>query len=260
MVMPAVEVTGPPLAPYPFGILSGVTPAPSPDGNRWQAGVHWLTTGCGEVGVTFGPCTIEDAVAPLDPTVVCGVNTAAPPFVVYSYSDESVGGLPLEARYARARQVFDAGEQRGVEQMVWEALIDATTTEGAAATVTTAAEALALAELIIASRYGGTAVMHVNRATALRGAGANVLSASGSRLTTALGAQVIAGGGYDADSDAEAGEGLVIATGAMVLLRSELRNMGERIDTKTNNIAAMVDRTYVVGWDCAAVRVAYAPA
>ena len=104
--MPAVEVRGPALAPYPFGLFAAVTPTPA-DADKGAAGVWWTSEACAAAGVTYSPCNVDvpDPINALAPNVVCGVNESSVSFTVYAYSDQSVGGRDLAEQFARERIV-----------------------------------------------------------------------------------------------------------------------------------------------------------
>lgn len=250
-LLPSVEVTAPAVAPYPFGLFSAVA-SDTPADAHWQAGVWWRSLACNLVGVTEGLCTVDDAVPELTPNVVCG-TAHAHAFTVYAHSDESMGGASLPAKFQAARDLLAAGEQYAVESALWTALVAAVAApDGTGGTV---AEAVAMAEGLIATYYGGTPVLHMSRYTATM-AGMDVLRVDGSRLRTTLGSGVVAGGGYLPAPVATAPNDVaVFATGGLVLLRGEIIDLGTTYDTRLNNISAVVERTYIVGWDCTAVRV-----
>lgn len=252
---PLVEVDAPALVPYPFGLFAAVPARPLPDPHA-EVGVWWRSVACGQAGVTYGPCTVDapEPVDPLDPNVVCGITNGRA-FSVYAYSDESVGGAPLEQKYAAANAALLAGEQYAVEQTLWAQLLAATAETGVAGSYN---EAVAMAEGLIADNYGGSPVLHMSRYTATMAH--DVIVRNGSRLTSLLDSPVVAGGGYG-PSPAVTGEPVtVIATGAVVVLRGEPVLVGRHVDRATNSISAVVARPYVIGWDCAVVRVTHDPA
>lgn len=252
--MPAVEVTAATPTPYAYGLFS-VAPAATPPADRWTAGVWWQSVGCNRVGVTYMPCNVEDELPEKVANVSCIVNTA-PSFTVYSRSDESVGGSPLADKFQRARDVLLAGEQFGAERALWGLLLDATAAPDD--TPTTIAEGLALVEQRLAMAYGGTGVIHVSRYTATYLAAMSMIETGGARLRTKLGTPVVAGGGY---SDEDLTDPVsIIGTGALVVIRGEVFNLGEVVDRFTNSIEAVVERSYVAGWDCTAIRAEVTPA
>ena len=247
--IPSIEVTAPTATPYPFGLF---TVAPTSIGEaRWTAGIWWRSQACNLVGVTFNPCQVDDDVPAKDVNVECSIVTA-PSFTVYARSADSLAGASIADKFANARTALLAGEQFAAETALWEMLLAATSSpDGTAADVQ---EAIAMAEAQIAAVYGGTGVIHLSRYSAIM-AGTNVLSPSGTRLTTLLGSHVIAGGGYD-EAPAESGAVVsVIATGGVNLVRGEVFDLGQHFDTDTNSISAVVERSYAIGWDCAAVRI-----
>jgi hypothetical protein len=245
--MPRVEVQGPPLAPYPFGLLSVVS-FTTPSESHQTSGVWWTSRGVGAVGTTYGPCDVDapDPIDALDPNVECSVSNSRAVFTLYAYNDEATEGNTMDEKFARASELLIAGEQRAVEAALWAALAADATVSGASGTG--AAQALAYAEQEAAEVYGGTPVMHVSRYNAMR-AGSDVLVPSGTRLKSLLGSDVIAGGGYT-DHD------VVYATGPLVITRGPVLNLGQHIDYTTNSISAVVERTYSIGWDGFAVSVA----
>lgn len=247
-MMPPVEVTANTPAPYPFGIFS-VAPAATPPAGRWTSGVWWQSTGCNSLGVTYGPCNVEDDVPEKAVNVECGISTGAG-FTVFAHSDESIGGSPVAEKFERARALVLSGEQFAVERTVWDLMLAATAVpdESPASLL----EALALMEQHIAMLYGGTGVIHVSRYAATLLAADSLIRQTGARLTTQLGTPVVAGGGYT-DDDLTAPVS-VIATGALVVIRGELNNLGEHYDRAVNSISAVVERNYVVGWDCTVIR------
>lgn len=247
--MPSVEVTAPAAVPYPFGLFS-VAPAATPADGHWTAGVWWLSAACNSAGVTHGPCNVDSPVPAKSVNVECGV-VGAPSFTVYARSDASMGGMPVAQRFAAARNLLLAGEQYAVEQMLWQMLLDATpSADGVAADIN---EAVAMAEGLISDNYGGPPVLHMSRYSATMAY--LVLHSEGTRLMSVLGSNVVAGGGYT-PSPVATGPALdVVASGALVVVRGPVEDLGEAYDTDTNQISAVVERTYAIGWDCTAVRV-----
>lgn len=250
--LPAVEVTAGVPTGYSFGLFSLPPTAPPGEANRWEAGVTWEVIGCNDVGVTNGRCTVSSPVPALTPNVVCDYAAAAP-FTIYAYSDESTGGEPVERKFARARNVLMSGEQWKAESMLWANL--ATSAGAADATATDVREAIAIAEGLIAAVYGGTPVIHLSRYAATM-AGQDVLVPAGNRLRTMLGSSVVAGGGYDTTPTAPGGAVDVYVTGDLKVIRGAIVDLtGEAYSVRTNELSALVFRTYAIGWDCAVFRI-----
>lgn len=256
-MMPSVEVTAPAVVAYPFGLFS-VAPAASPADPHWQAGVWWRSAACNVVGVTYMPCQVDDPVPPKAANVVCGIEST-PSFTVYARSDESMGGQPVDQKFAAARELLLAGEQYAAEHALWTLLDSAIGAGVSAATGATITEAIAMAEGIINANYGGTGVLHMSRYTATM-AGTETLRIDGARLRTLLGSNVIAGAGYPPapDSPGSEDEAEIIVTGALVIMRSEVFDLGTSYNRDTNQIDAVVERTYAIGWDCTAARITVA--
>ena len=251
-LMPTVEVTGPPVVPYPFGLFS-VAPVGTPADGHWTSGIWWRSFACNLVGVTYGPCSVDDEVPEKDPNVECGIGGAVA-FTVYARSDESVGGGSLAEKFQAARDTLIAGEQFAVEQTVWAALLAEVTVADGTAGAQNYAEAVAMAEALIADNYGGSPVLHMSRFAAPMAH--DVIQRDGTRLATLLGSQVVAGGGYGTSPTTAGAAQTIFATGALQVVRGEIFDLGQHLDRDTNSISAVVERTYVVGWDCTAVRVA----
>lgn len=250
-VMPSVEVAAPAVTPAPFGVFSlGLTAPPSDE--RWTAGAWWKVNGCNQVGVTYGICTVDDVVPDLDPNVACDIAVAGA-FTVFARSDQSMGGMPTDQRRAMARDALLAGEQHAVELMLW-ALLDAAVPAASPIPATDPRDAVARAEGLIRNSYGGTPVLHMSPYTATS-VGWDALRVEGSNLVTFLGSRVVAGSGYDVPSPGPADPLTVFATGGLVVMRGDIQRVGDVFNQSTNQIDELVERTYVVGWDCTAVRV-----
>ena len=140
--------------------------------------------------------------------------------------------------YARASSMLQAGEQHAVETALWDALV---TNAGAGTGATGLVDTLARAEAAVAAAYGGSPVVHLSRYNASR-LGTTNARVEGTKLRTALGTDVVAGGGYDTDS-------LVIVTGPIVMTRGPIKNLGIAHNRDENSHAAIVERSYTIGWD-----------
>lgn len=240
MSQPRVEVRAPSLVPYPFGLFSVVQPTIPDDEGHATSGVWWLSESAGAAGVTYTPCTVDapDPIDALDPNVLCGVNDSQLAFTVYAYSDLSVGGLDEAAMYARAASILQAGEQFAVESQLWAKLVtDAAAGTGATGLVAT----LARAEAEAAATYAGSSVVHVSRYNAAM-LGTTNARVEGAKLRTVLGSDMVAGGGYDDDD-------VVIVTGPIVMVRGPIKNLGRVYNAAENSHSAIVERSYVIGWD-----------
>lgn len=258
--IPSVEVPAVAPTPYPFGLFS-IAPVPTPtEGNRWEGGVWWASSGCQQVGVTNGPCSVDDPVPDLDPGVLCGFGMAST-FTVYARSNRSVGsgGPRLPEKFQQARDTLLAGEQFAVESALWDLLTAATSAaDGTAATV---AEAVAMVDGLLPTQYAGTGVLHLSRYAAGLAGAAQALRVQGANLVSFLGTPTVAGGGYLPAPTATGPAVSVIGTGRVVIIRGDVFDLGQTtIDPLSNEVSAVVERTYAVGWDCTAIRVSVSAA
>lgn len=253
LTIPSIEVAAPQAVPYPFGLLA-VPPAAVPAGGRWEAGVWWRSTACNLVGVTYNPCNVETPVPEKPVNVVCGI-TEGSAFTVFARSDESTGGGSLADKYSAARSVLLAGEQYAAETALWD-LIDLASSATVPVVGVSDAErvvtAIATAEAEAAQLYSGTPVLHMNRYWATKAVAAYAARVEGGRLVSALGSRIVAGGGYNVAAYATL---KVLATGALNVLRSEVFDLGQHVDRAVNSVSAVVERMYVIGWDCFAITV-----
>lgn len=248
---PAIEIAAPAVIPAPFGLFSiGFQPAPADLG--WMGGVWWIVNGCNDVGITYGVCNVDSVVPALTPNVTCDIATAQS-FTVFARSDQSLGGAPVAQRQQRARDVLQAGEQHAVEQMLWQMLLAATPSPATPAAATHT-EAIARVEGLIRDSYGGTPVLHMSPFTATM-IGWDALRVDGGNLLSFLGSRVVAGSGYDVANPGAATPVSVIGSGNVVVLRGDIMDVGDSYNRDTNQHDALVERTYVVGWDCTVVRV-----
>lgn len=250
--MPFVEVPASPVVPYPYGLLS-VAPTATPSDGHWSSGAWWRTDGCGAIGITYGKCNVE---SPVDLLANVGCDTTyAKSFTVYARSALSMAGATLAEKNAQARAALLAGEQFAAEATLWADMIAAT--PEANVTAGKAIDGFAIAEAQLAARYNGTGVLHVGRYGATLAH--ELLFTSGGRLATKLGTTVVAGGGYDVLPDSQGDVFKVFATGALTVMRSEVFDVGEHFDRNTNSVSAVVERTYVIGYDCTLVEVTVTP-
>jgi hypothetical protein len=134
------------------------------------------------------------------------------------------------------------------------ATTDVTPTPGTATDLSTG---IGLLENWIASQYGSLGVIHMTRGAALVGLGAYVLDVTGGRLMTRLGTPVAAGAGYPGTSPTgatpAAGTSWLFASPAVFGYRSEVftssSQHGDLFDRAKNNLYAVAERTYTLGFD-----------
>lgn len=248
--------------PLLYGLLSVLTPRPTADAH-WQNGIEWESLGCEAAsGIGDPQCDPEDTTGL--PKVLDEANGAlgeASPFTIYAAYQCSPVGHTIEYAMDRAIERLQNREQARVEQAIWLGDLDNEGFAPAAVNAGDAASTIAVAigelENWLGSNYGSTGVIHMTRAAALAGLAALALVTSSGRLYTALGTPVVAGAGYPGTSPAGAapasGQTYLYATPALVGYRSEIFPGAEPtsagLDRSRNDLKAVAERTYVVGWD-----------
>jgi len=276
MVAPAALVTGAARTPLPYGLFSVLTFRPN-GADRWETGVTFETLSC-EPLEGIGPAQCEDGQTtglPKTVTVATGAvgdDGSALPFTVYGHFACSPVGWTPEQAQARAELQLTTREEARVEQAFWTAdlgntpsLEDGGTTDisVAGADVT---ESLGLLEDWIATNYGSQGLIHVTRETALVGLTLGALETSGGRLRTRLGTPVVAGAGYPgtgpAGEAAAASTAWAFVTPALFGYRSEIftssNRSGDLFDRAQNDLYAVAERSYLLGFDPCGVAAALA--
>lgn len=264
---PPLYVEGPERVALPYGLFSVVPPRPAGD-EKWLNGVQWEPLSCSPAsGIGEPECEPAegggtDAVGLPKTLAAPGGVEEASAFTVYGmHKCSPVGRTPEEAQ-ARARAHLMAREEARVEQALmtgdlenepnFQGAVDLTS--GA----TTPVEALALLEGFIASTYGSQGVIHVSRTGATRWAADYLITGSGGKLTTMLGTPVVAGAGYEANvgptgSEGAAGTVWAYATPALFAYRGDIfepsNRPGDLLDRADNNLYAIAEREYLLGWD-----------
>lgn len=235
-------VAAPAATPYRFGLFSVVAPAADAE-STWEGfGVQWQSMGCALPRVTFDPC-IVDNVDPLELDSYC-VIPQYQPFTVYQQTASTPRNQTRDIAATRARLL--EVEQFGVERQLWADLA-ADVTEVATGSLI---EGLALVEQMLVEAYPATGIIHMNRYSAIRLG--DQLVVEGGRLTTRLGTPVVAGAGYGAVTGADPTTVSIYGTGPLVLRRGLVDEVSVPTP-ESNDVAVLASRTYVVGWDCAAV-------
>lgn len=249
---PALVVDPQPRAALPFGIFSVLSPRPEGDG-RWQNGIEWESLTCepaGGIGEVF--CDPDEGTTTGLPKEFVGGNNRgeASPFTVYgTYSCTPVGRPSIEYAQERATEHLLAREEGRVEQALWTGdLGNGGFADGAESVGTglTLVGAVAALEGWLGRSYGSLGVLHMTRELALTALTDGVLEVKGNRLQTKLGTPVVAGSGYPESSE-------IYATPALLGYRSEIfpgaTPTSAGFDRETNDLYAVAERTYVIGYD-----------
>lgn len=257
----ALEVTGPPRLALPYGLFSVLSPT-SPSDAHWQNGVEWEALSCAPAkGIGDPSCDPEVPTVGLPKEFTDGKGLgAATPFAVYgSFSCSPVGTTPEEAAQQALAHLL-AREEARVEQAVWTGDLGNTGFAPGATSLGTGlsiAEGLGALEDWIAKNYGSLGVIHADRRVATGLAAKGEVKAKGSTLYTGLGTPVVAGAGYPGTSPngtaAAAGTGFIYVTPAMLGYRSEpfpgVEPASAGFDRTSNDLFAVAERTYTIGWD-----------
>lgn len=260
-------ITGVPRTPNPYGLFTVVTPR-EPADPHWQwGGVEWEAPPCRNLGTIGQPDCDPGTNTPGLPK---SFNKAGPvlneadPFTVYGvYKCAPVGQTLSEAQDIATQQLL-AQEQSDVEWEVWSGHTGAATNlPGSAEPVADAPQdpvvGLAMLEAYFHGHTGtvngllGYIHMGVSAATILQSR--NVLIRSGNQIATAVGSRVIIGTGYG--STVDNGDGTITdriyITPPPFVLRSDIFTSSDRpgdlLDRRNNDLYAIAERTYLVGWD-----------
>lgn len=261
---PLVEI--PARQPLPYGLFSVVQFRPE-NGVRWLNGARWEAGTCDPArGVGDVDCDPRETTVglPKDLTFTPGAGSASP-FLVYGvWACSPVSASPERAEELARVQLL-AREEARVEQALWLGDLDNTpnltaevTAAGAGATVTGAdlKAAVAELELYMGQEYGSLGMIHAPRNIALRMLAESVAETSGGRIRTKLGTPVVAGAGYP-------DEGRVIGSAPVFGWRSEVFTPSaagaDLFDPRQNDLYAVAERSYLLGFDTCGVSAATIP-
>lgn len=259
---PAPVVDGQPRVALPYGLFSVLTPRTSADAH-WQNGVQWETLSCDPAGGIGDPnCETPSETTGLPKEFIANGDLGeASPFTVYGTYACSPVGHTVDYAQERATEHLLAREEARVEQALWTGDLDnggfapgATSVGVGTLSVT---QGIAALEAWIATTYGSLGVIHLTREAALIAVAQGSVIAKGSTLYTGLGTPVVAGAGYDGSDpdgeDPEAGTSNVYATPALLGYRSDVFAGAEPVaagfDRLLNDLYAVAERTYVIGYD-----------
>lgn len=250
---PPALVVGAPRVPLPYGLFS-VVPVREDVPDRWESGVVFEGIGCPGSLTGTGPWDCEtNAPSTGVPKTLDGAPSqdTADNFLVYeSYTCSPIGNTLGHAQdVATAR--LNAFEEARVEAVISTGALGFAPAFSSAEVVGTEdqslGEAIGLLEALIASAYGSQGILHMSRYTATLAIDKGIISAKSGRLRTGLDTPVVAGTGYTFTG--------VVATPNMFAYRSEVLTSsarpGDLLDRSNNDLYAVAERNYVVGWeDC----------
>lgn len=290
-IKPRTYVSAPAFTPLPFGLLTALSPTiQTPADPHWQAGVQYESV-CAVGDTTFDECFAVSGTATAGPTGPPPSKAAtteftlrgATPFTVYTQLDCSTVGF-WDRSDDVINQSFTQSEQWQVERAFWtgmaasqlvvyphlaadeemydgEVLLQPDATILNDGTAIGVAEGIGRLEAALADCYDGVGIIHVPRALGPALTGAMLLVQEGARYRTPNGNIVVMGSGYTGsapDGTTIPDNSLyVYATGAMMIYRSPTYSVGGRdaLDRANNTLKVMVERNYLLGWDCCLIGV-----
>lgn len=264
-IAPPQVVNGAARAPLPYGLFSILGFRGGEE--RWESGVVFEALTCEPAGGIGNPdCAPETPTPGLPKTLDQGMGPLgeASPFFVYGHHACSPIGGTFDRAQDLANQHLQVREEARVEQALWTGDLgnvpNLSGANGYAAPVNLGTlspwRAVSLLEQELAKRYGSLGVIHMSREIASRLMKEGDLVRQGGRLFTALGTPIVAGTGYASDR--------IVGTPALFGYRGDVftssNRPGDLLDRGTNDLYAVAEREYLVGFDeCAVLEVTVAP-
>ncbi len=253
---PLEPVDAPPVRPVGYGLLAAATVTTLTGQSAQRAGLYgtqWDSPPCRPA--QLWPAACEGPFPPGGKTIYDRDEPVqSEPFGVY-YGEECapVGTSDTEAA-ARARTGLAQGESRPVEQQLWKMLDDAEDFGKARGL----ADTLGHLEEELGNRTGSLGIIHAPRRVAAHAAQAGLLRYDGPVPRTPGGHAWVFGSGYDAERGNKGIQDGVrlVAPGPVWAWRTEVSVTGPVFDHSINQLIVLAERTYLVGWNCAAVAIA----
>jgi len=262
---PLVTVAAPGTTPYRYGLFSAAAVVDPADQREFLAGVQWEPP-CVDAHAAATPA----AMVPERPAMALrdGVDLVQAG-VIRLYAGLTGQSAGRDDLLDRARQALGLVEQQSLEHYVWTgdagtspALADAGTPvlAGTAATPVALPHGVGLLEAFLADRTGSLGVLWAPRWLSGWFATGQLVRADGPRLTGPLGDPLVFAqttGVGPGGVPAGAGEAWLYATGAVMVRRSTvlLPRLADVLDRTDNEVFAVAERFYTVGWSCAVAAV-----
>lgn len=252
-----VPVSPPEVRPRLHGLTTTFLPRDLDAHSRF--GVQWPGSGAcgGVVATTDDECLSGESQVALTLIDACLAGGTATRTTVYSYVKQSLfDTLGQDPAYTSSPDsVFAYAEAPAVEGIFWAAAKAGAVADSAAlGAQSSLLGALAEVEQHLAENYNGLGVIHLTPRAAVLLGDDGLVRPSGV-LTTRTGTPVVIGAGYDG------ADGLmVLGTGAPVLFRAGTPQQVEANDTTYNSGTVLIQRTWLIGWDCVAVTATHTPA
>lgn len=272
-IIPAAQVAPPAPGPIRYGLFAAANgPLDLPIHGR-SGGLQWEQDVCGTAALYTADCPPSDQAAKT--AVESDDYMTAAPFVVYALNNCAPVGRTPEEHRRRAIARLLTGEQSAVELALWNGggvgATPALTLAGATAVVsaqTGFAARIAALEEAFYDAYGYQGTIHINSraygaasaAHMVKGPGDGQLFPNPAQLLTPLGSRWSFGAGYDitgpANAAPAAGSVFAFMTPNVTVYRSSEVNAPDPAQTfnrTTNQMYALAEREYVVGYGCPTV-------
>lgn len=224
-----------------------------------RLGVQWPGSGAcgGVVSTTDDECLSGSGQAALTLIDACLTGGSAERHTIYSYVTQSLfDRLNSDPAYtADPDNAFNYAEAPAVEAIFWNEAVAASIADTAnLGPQNSLLAALAEVEQYLGENYNGLGAIHLTPRAAILLGDDGLVRPSGT-LTTRTGTPVVIGGGYDGDDGL-----MVLGTGAPVLYRAGTPQQVEANDTTYNSGTVLIQRSWLIGWDCVAVTATHTPA
>jgi hypothetical protein len=209
------------------------------------------------VSTTDDECLSGSGQAALELIDTCLSGGSASRHTIYSYVTQSLfDQINSDPAYSTAPEsAFTYAEAPAVEAIFWnEAVAAAAADTAALGAQDSLLAALAEVEQYLAENYNGTGAIHLTPRAAILLGDDGLVRPSGT-LTTRTGTPVVIGSGYDGSDGL-----MVLGTGAPVLFRAGTPQQVEANDTTYNSGTVLIQRSWLIGWDCVAVTATHTPA
>jgi len=278
MYCPSVLVDPPTITPYRYGLFSVASIPPEPIDPQWQCGGYeYVTHACSEAS-TWDP----DCESPAEKPVQGALSVVhADPFVVLAGPQCDLISSSLAEIEQSAREALRLGEQRAVEERLWQRLsqcCDAdgydespaeccddgqpccrvlNTVEGPEGALSVTAGLAALEEYA-ANHYGGVPVIHSPRGMAAFTAAAGLIHRGNGVIETTVGSRwAMYGASLNTGPCGQAappGTAWMYATGAVTIRRGDVFVTPPRardgFDHRHNRATVLAERLYAVSYEC----------
>ncbi|MEV4705458.1 hypothetical protein [Actinoplanes sp. NPDC049316] len=261
VTQPWVTVTAPASVPYRYGLFSAAAVLDPVDTREFVAGVQWEQLCLDAPAAALAP-DVPGPRPPMELEADVEMAHAGPPIRLYT---GLVSALPgREDLIEQARQKLTLIEQQSVEHYAWTGeagnrprLADPSTEVlGGSAQPRDVLTGVGLLEAFISDRTGSIGVLWAPRFTASQLTGAQLTRVEGPRTVAPLGNPIVfahtSGVGPDGQVPAS-GEAWLYATGPVMVRRGpvSLPTLPQALSTVNNEVFAVAQRPYLVGWGCA---------